>query len=59
MFPEVIASKSESEDTRQRLESCLQATWDTLDQDLFNKLGASMNDRIKAVIVAKGWHTKY
>jgi hypothetical protein len=37
----------------------LKATWDTLDQGLFEKLGASMNDRIEAVIVAKDWHTEY
>jgi hypothetical protein len=54
MFPEVTADKSESEDARQRLESCLQAAWDTLDQELFDKLGVSMNDRIEAVIAAKG-----
>ncbi len=59
MFPEVAIDKSDSEHARQRLESCLQAAWDTLDQDLFDKLVASMNDRIKAVIAAKGWHTKY
>jgi hypothetical protein len=59
MFPEVAADKSESEHARQRLESCLQAAWDTLDQELFNTLGASMCDHIKAVIIAKGWHTKY
>jgi hypothetical protein len=59
MFPEVAIDKSESEYARQRLESCLQAAWDTLDQELFDKLGASMNNRIEAVIAAKGWHTKY
>jgi hypothetical protein len=59
MFPEVAADKSESEHARQRLESCLQAAWDTLDQELFDKLGASMCDRIEAVIAANGWHTKY
>jgi hypothetical protein len=59
MFPEVAADKLELEHTQQRLESCLQATWDTLDQDLFDKLGTSMNDRIETVIVAKGWYTKY
>jgi hypothetical protein len=59
MFPEVAADKSKSEHARQRLESCLQAAWDTLDQDLFDKLSASINARIKAVIAAKGWHTKY
>jgi hypothetical protein len=59
MFPEVAADKLELEHARQRLESCLQAAWDTLDQGLFEKLGASINDRIEAVIAAKGWHTKY
>ena len=59
MFLDVAADKSESEHARQRLESCLQAVWDTLDQRLFEKLGASMNNRIEAVISAKGWHTKY
>jgi hypothetical protein len=59
MFPDVAADKSESEHARQRLESCLQAAWDTLDQDLFDKLGASMNNCIEAIIAAKGWHTKY
>ena len=59
MVPKVAADNSESEHSRQRLESCLQAAWDTLDQNLFDKLSASMNDRIEAVIEAKGWHTKY
>ena len=59
MFPEVAADKSESEHARQRLESCLQAAWDTLDQELFDTLGASISARIEAIIKAKGWHTKY
>jgi len=59
MFPEVGADKSQSEYARQRLESCLQAAWDTLDEKLFQNLAASMPDRIKAYIKAEGWHTKY
>jgi hypothetical protein len=59
MFPEVAADKSESEDARQRLESCIQAAWDTLDESLFNNLYASMHDRMEACIAAQGWHTKY
>jgi hypothetical protein len=59
MFPDVMADKSESEYARQRLESCLQAAWDTLDKELFDNLGASMPSRIEACIAAKGWHTKY
>ena len=59
MFPEVAADKSESEEARARLESCLQAAWDCLPDDLFSKLYLSMGKRIEAVIAAKGWHTKY
>jgi hypothetical protein len=59
MFPEVAADKSESEHIRQRLESCIQAAWDTLDKELFNTLGQSIKARIEACIAADGWHTKY
>jgi hypothetical protein len=59
MFLDFTNDKSESEDARQRLESCLQAAWDILDKGLFNNLGASMPARIKACIAARGWHTKY
>jgi hypothetical protein len=59
MFPEVAKDTSESEYARQRLESCIQAAWDTLDDELFSTLGASMPDRIEACIAADGWHTKY
>lgn len=59
MFPEVAADLSESEYSRQRLESCLQAAFDCLDKSLFDALYQSMPDRISACIAAKGWHTKY
>ena len=59
MFPEVATDKSESEEARQRLESCIQAAWDTLDKALFDKLGQSMPARIEACIAADGRHTKY
>ena len=54
MFPEVAADKSESEYARQRLESCIQAAWDTLDKGLFDNLYASMPARMKAYIAASG-----
>ena len=59
MFPEVMADKSEIEYMRQRLESCLQAAWDTLEQRLFNKLYISIYSRIEAYITVGGWYTKY
>ena len=54
-----MADKSETEHARQRLESCLQAAWDTLEQRLFNKLYMSIHSRMEAYIAAGGWHTKY
>ena len=59
MFPDVAADKSDSEHARQRLESCLQAAWDTLDKEIFDSLYQSMPRRIAACIAANGWHTKY
>jgi len=59
MFPEIARDTSESEDARQHLESALQAAWDTIDKDVFDNLGATMDHRIEACIAADGWHTKY
>jgi hypothetical protein len=59
MLPEVTTDKSESEDARQRLESCIQAAWNILDKGLFDNLYASIPARIKAYIAAGGWYTKY
>ena len=59
MFPKIARDTSESKDTRQCLESTLQAAWDTIDKDVFDNLGATMNHRIEACIAADRWHTKY
>ena len=59
MFPDIARDKSESEYSRQRLESALQATWDTLDKSQFDCLYESMPSRIEACIAADGWHTRY
>jgi len=54
MFLKVAKDKSKLEYARQRLESCIQAVWDTLDKALFDKLYLSIKARIKACIAAKG-----
>jgi hypothetical protein len=59
MFLKVANDLSESEYARQRLESCIQVAWDTLNQGLFDKLGRSMRARVEACIAADGWYTKY
>jgi hypothetical protein len=54
MFLKVVADKLKLKDARQRLESCIQAAWDTLDKGLFDNLYASILARIKAYIAASG-----
>jgi len=41
------------------MERCLKEAWDSLDPELFTKLGESILARIEACIKASGWHTKY
>jgi hypothetical protein len=52
MFLEVIADKLELEDARQRLKSCIQVTWDTLNKGIFDNLYTSILLRMKAYIAA-------
>jgi transposase len=59
IFPEIMACKGNSEENRQRQESCLQAAWDTIPKEFFDALIESMPRRIEACIKAEGWHTKY
>jgi hypothetical protein len=54
MFPEIATDRSMSEDSRQRLESALQAAWDTLDKESFDVLYKSIPSRIKTYITADG-----
>jgi hypothetical protein len=54
MFLDMAADKSESEYARQRLESCLQATWDCLPDKLFTRLHLTIKHRIDTVITIKG-----
>ena len=54
MFLDIARDKSESEHAWQRLESYIQATWDTLDKDIFDSLYTSILARIEACIAVKG-----
>ena len=46
MFPKITKNKSESEYTRQQLESVLQAAWDIIDKESFDIFYQSMSRRI-------------
>jgi hypothetical protein len=59
MFLEVMTSTGKSEEDIKAVEEALKAAWDALPNSLFESLVESMERRIDACILAKGWHTKY
>ena len=59
MFSGIASDTSKSEEARGRLESTLQLAWNTIDQEVFDKLGSIIGHRIEACIVVDSWHTKY
>jgi transposase len=46
-------------ETMEELQDVIAAEWDKVDKELMKKLARSMPARCKAVIEARGWHTKY
>jgi hypothetical protein len=56
VLSEVVADLSQTKEGRARLESCLQATCDTLEKEKFDE---SIPRRIEACIATGWWHTKY
>ena len=47
------------ENIREALGKALQEAQDSIPKEFFDRLIESMPSRVKAVIKAKGWHTKY
>jgi len=56
--PELL-NLGQGQDAYKALEEALIEAWAELDLSLFQKLGESMLNRVKAVYEAQGWHTKY
>ncbi len=44
---------------KEYLVKALQEGWDALKNRLFEKLALSIEDRIKTILKAEGWYTKY
>ena len=42
-----------------RLKEVLPEAWNSIEELMFEALWTSMLKRVKAVIIAKGWYTKY
>ena len=58
LHPELEDIRGE-ENIRQALGTALQEAWSLIPKEYFDRLIESMEARVKAVIKAKGWHTKY
>jgi transposase len=59
LHPELEFATGKSEVDLEALEKALIEAWNALPTSLFESLVCSMPRRIRAVIKAKGWHTKY
>ena len=57
--PQLKTSPQSLEDMLDELYETLERAWHTIGKDLMKKLVRSMQRRVKAVIKAKGWYTKY
>ena len=58
LHPELEDIRGE-ENICQALGTALQEAWSLIPKEYFDRLIESMEARVKAVIKAKGWHTKY
>lgn len=59
MFPDLKFAKNTGEPFKEYLSECIEKAWWALDEEVFVNLAKSMPNRVKAVIKAKGWYTKY
>jgi hypothetical protein len=58
LHPELVSAPNNTE-TLDLLIRCAINTWDKLGESLLNKLINTIEARVKAVIDAEGWYTKY
>jgi len=58
LHPELVGAPNNAE-TLDLLIRCAIDTWNRLGEDLLNRLIDTMERRVKAVIEAEGWYTKY
>ena len=58
-FPEIAIATGTLEADIKRLGSAIQACWDMIPKEFFDKLYKSMPRRVAVCYKAKGWHTEY
>ena len=57
--PELATIKGDNEELRIKFMRLIERAWEDLGQDYFDGLIQSMDSRVNAVLLAKGWYTKY
>ena len=58
MHPE-LTNVAGDEPAKEALAKALGEAWDAIPQEFFDRLIETMEHKVKAVIEADGWHTKY
>jgi hypothetical protein len=56
--PELAAIRGDNEEIRATFMRLIEKAWEELGQDYFDGLIRSMDSRVNAVLLAKGWYTK-
>lgn len=56
--PELITMGNSDKDIAHLID-CAREAWETLREEMLNKLASGMQKRVDAVKAAKGWYTKY
>jgi transposase len=59
VYPDLDSLKGKGDEAETQLFQILQKAWANLREEVMEGLISSMPDRCAAVIIAKGWHTKY
>jgi Transposase/DDE superfamily endonuclease len=59
LYPESDDWDLSKQEVKDKMAQVLPECWEAIDQRVFDRLAATMSKRIKAVIKARGWYTKY
>ncbi len=59
VYSDLDSLKGKGDEAETQLFQILQMAWANLREEVIEGLISSMPDRCAAVIIAKGWHTKY
>jgi len=57
--PHLATLTGDNEELRKSFANLIQRAWEELGDDYFDQLIRSMDSRVNAVLLAKGWYTRY